>query len=103
MFSRLPKASGKCLCPLSQRERGDYYLPLALTRDTMMQNLRAISWLTFLTLLLCSVLYPLTLWAIAQTPFLRHQAEGSLLRDADQKPAGSRLIAQAFNGDEYFQ
>ena len=69
----------------------------------MMQNLRAISWLTFLTLLLCSVLYPLTLWAIAQTPFLRHQAEGSLLRDADQKPAGSRLIAQAFNGDEYFQ
>jgi potassium-transporting ATPase KdpC subunit len=67
-----------------------------------MQHLRANLWLLFLTLLLCSVLYPLALWGIGQTLF-RNKADGSFLTGANDKPVGSRLIAQAFNGDEYFQ
>jgi K+-transporting ATPase ATPase C chain len=68
----------------------------------MMQHLRAVLLLLFGTLFLCCVLYPLTLWALGQTVF-RSQADGSLLLGADEKPIGSRLIAQAFSGDEYFQ
>jgi potassium-transporting ATPase KdpC subunit len=68
----------------------------------MLQHLRANLWLLFLTLLLCSVLYPLTLWGIGQTIFHR-QAQGSLLTNKDQQPVGSSLIAQSFNGDEFFQ
>jgi K+-transporting ATPase ATPase C chain len=67
----------------------------------MLSHLRANLWLLFLTLLLCSVLYPLILWGIGQTCF-PHQAEGSLLLGPDGKPLGSALIAQPFNGDEYF-
>jgi K+-transporting ATPase ATPase C chain len=68
----------------------------------MLQHLRANLMLLILTLLLCSVLYPLALWAIGQFLFHR-QAEGSLLEGVDKKLIGSRLIAQAFMGDEYFQ
>jgi potassium-transporting ATPase KdpC subunit len=67
-----------------------------------MQQLRANLWLLFLTLLLCSVLYPLALWGIGQTLF-HNKADGSLVSGANDKKVGSRLIAQAFNGDEYFQ
>jgi K+-transporting ATPase ATPase C chain len=68
----------------------------------MIQHLRAVLLLLFGTLFLCCVLYPLTLWALGQTVF-RSQADGSLLIGADEKPVGSRLIAQGFSGDEYFQ
>jgi potassium-transporting ATPase KdpC subunit len=68
----------------------------------MMQYLRANFLLLFGTLFLCCVLYPLTLWALGQSVF-RSQADGSLLLGADEKPVGSRLIAQGFSGDEYFQ
>jgi K+-transporting ATPase ATPase C chain len=67
----------------------------------MLKHLRANLWLLGLTLLLCSVLYPLVLLGIGQTFFPR-QAEGSLLLK-DGKPVGSRLIAQPFSKDEYFQ
>ncbi len=67
----------------------------------MLPQLRAIGWLVGLTLVLCCVVYPLTLLAIGQTIFPA-QAEGSLLTGTDGKPAGSRLIAQPFGGDEYF-
>jgi potassium-transporting ATPase KdpC subunit len=71
-----------------------------------MNHLRANLWLLVVTLLLCSVLYPLALLGIGQT-FFRNQAQGSLI-DKDGKPTageavGSRLIAQPFTGDEYFQ
>ncbi len=73
-----------------------------------MAHLRANLWLLLLTVLLCSVLYPLALYAIGQTLF-RNKAEGSLI-DAKGEPTtdaakavGSRLIAQPFAGDEYFQ
>ena len=68
----------------------------------MRQHLRANLWLLGLTLILCSVLYPVVLWSIGQTVF-HSQANGSLIIGADGKPVGSRLIAQAFTGDEYFQ
>jgi K+-transporting ATPase ATPase C chain len=73
----------------------------------MLQHLRANLWLLVLTLLLCSVLYPLALLGIGNT-FFRDKAEGSLLLN-DGKPVGSRLIAQPFQDkdgntkDEYFQ
>src|SRR5450631_3406451 len=74
----------------------------------MQQHLRANLWLLGLTLILCSVLYPAVLWLIGQTVF-HSKANGSLV-DKNGQPAasakdavGSRLIAQAFTGDEYFQ
>src|SRR5262245_52491631 len=68
----------------------------------MLAHLRANLWLLGLSLLLCCVLYPLALWAAGRAVF-RHQADGSLLTGSDGKPVGSRLIAQPFSGDEYFQ
>ncbi len=74
----------------------------------MLGHLRANLWLLVLTLLLCSVVYPLTVWAIGQAVF-RDKAQGSLI-DKDgklvtdaNKAVGSRLIAQPFTGKEYFQ
>lgn len=68
----------------------------------MLSHLRANLWLLALTLVLCCVVYPLILWAVGQTLF-RDQAEGSVILGADGKPLGSRLIAQPFSKDEYFQ
>jgi K+-transporting ATPase ATPase C chain len=51
---------------------------------------------------ICCVLYPLVLWVIGQAAF-PFQANGSLLRGPDGKAVGSRLIAQPFTKDEYFQ
>src|SRR5262249_49549170 len=73
----------------------------------MSTHLRANLILIGLTLVLCSVLYPLALWAIGQSVF-PFQANGSLI-GADGKPAkpgeavGSALIAPSFSGKEYFQ
>lgn len=68
----------------------------------MRAHLRANLFLLALTVLLCSVLYPLVLLGIGQTMFPA-QAQGSLVRDADGNAIGSRLIAQPFAADEYFQ
>jgi K+-transporting ATPase ATPase C chain len=68
----------------------------------MFAHLRANLCLLVLSVLLCSVLYPLVLWGIGQTIF-HDQAQGSLLTNAEGKPIGSRLIAQPFTADEYFQ
>jgi K+-transporting ATPase ATPase C chain len=46
--------------------------------------------------------YPLVIWAIGQTVF-PEQANGSPLRGPDGTIVGSRLIAQPFTKDEYFQ
>jgi K+-transporting ATPase ATPase C chain len=67
----------------------------------MRDHFRANLWLVGLTLLLCSVLYPLVLLSIGQTVF-RHKAQGSLLTE-DGNVTGSELIGQPFTGDEYFQ
>jgi K+-transporting ATPase ATPase C chain len=74
----------------------------------MLHHLRANLWLLVLTVLLCSVLYPLALWGVGKTVF-RNQAEGSLIDKTGKsvtesgEAVGSRLIAQPFTGDEYFQ
>jgi potassium-transporting ATPase KdpC subunit len=57
--------------------------------------------LTLSVVLVC-IMYPLTLWAIGQTIF-PFQANGSLLQGPDGTVVGSRLIAQPFTKDEYFQ
>src|SRR5271168_728397 len=51
---------------------------------------------------ICCLIYPLALWAIGQVIF-PEQANGSLLLGPDGKVVGSRLIAQPFTKDEYFQ
>ncbi|HLN33527.1 MAG TPA: potassium-transporting ATPase subunit C [Gemmataceae bacterium] len=74
----------------------------------MLQHLRANLWLLVLTVILCTVLYPLVLWGIGQAVF-HDKAQGSLVDKsgrpvADESQAvGSRLIAQPFSADEYFQ
>jgi potassium-transporting ATPase KdpC subunit len=68
----------------------------------MTAHLRANLWMLVLSVLLCSVLYPLVLYGIGQTVF-HESAEGSLLKDAKGKAIGSRLIAQPFTAEEYFQ
>src|SRR5581483_11939902 len=65
-------------------------------------HLRANLWLLVLTLLLCCVVYPGILLGIGQAVF-SDKAQGSLITGADGRPVGSRLIAQPFTGDEYFQ
>jgi len=59
-------------------------------------------WLLFFSVIICCIIYPLVLWAIGQAAF-PFQANGSLLTGPDGKPVGSRLIAQPFTKDEYFQ
>jgi K+-transporting ATPase ATPase C chain len=51
--------------------------------------------------LLTGLLFPLAFTAIAQAVF-RDQANGSLIRGADGKVIGSRLIGQPFTKPEYF-
>src|SRR5271157_5203173 len=58
--------------------------------------------LLFVLVFICCVVYPLVLWGIGQTVF-PFQANGSILKGPDGKPVGSRLIAQPFTKDEYFQ
>jgi K+-transporting ATPase ATPase C chain len=54
-----------------------------------------------LAVLLCGA-YPLAVWAGAQALFPA-QANGSLVTDADGSVRGSRLLAQNFSSDKYFQ
>ena len=42
--------------------------------------------------LLCGVLYPAAVWAVAQIPGLAHQADGSAITAADGTVVGSSLI-----------
>jgi K+-transporting ATPase ATPase C chain len=58
--------------------------------------------LAAVSIVVCCVAYPLVLWAIGQTIF-PFQANGSLLKGPDGAVVGSRLIAQPFTKDGYFQ
>src|SRR5438270_7317489 len=66
----------------------------------MTAHLRANLCLVGLTLLLCSVLYPLALLGVGQVLF-PSQANGSLI-EVNGRAVGSRLIAQNFTADHYF-
>jgi potassium-transporting ATPase KdpC subunit len=59
-------------------------------------------WLLGFAVVICCGVYPAILWAIGQTLF-PFQANGSLLTGPDGKVVGSKLIAQPFTKDEYFQ
>src|SRR5687767_8383726 len=65
-----------------------------------MSHLRANLLLIALTLLICSVAYPLALLGVGQVIF-PNRASGSLI-EVDGKAVGSRQIAQAFAADHYF-
>jgi len=67
----------------------------------MFQHLRACLLLTVVSLLLCCIAYPLVLLGAGKLLFPQ-QAEGSLV-ERDGKVVGSRLIAQPFSDDKYFQ
>ncbi|WLG97392.1 potassium-transporting ATPase subunit KdpC [Pseudomonas sp. FP198] len=60
----------------------------------------ALSLLLLMTLI-TGIAYPLFVTGVAQIAFPA-QANGSLIRDADGKVRGSRLIAQDFSGDAWF-
>ena len=68
----------------------------------MLQYLSKSILLLVVSVVICCVLYPLVLWVIGQAAF-PFQANGSLVAGPDGKPVGSRLIAQPFTKDEYFQ
>ena len=51
---------------------------------------------------ICCIIYPLALLAVGQAVF-PFQANGSLLKGPDGTVVGSKLIAQPFTKDEYFQ
>jgi K+-transporting ATPase ATPase C chain len=65
-----------------------------------MSHIRANVLLVVLTLLLCSVVYPLVLLGVGQLAF-NDKANGSLV-ERDGKTVGSHLIAQNFTADQYF-
>lgn len=68
----------------------------------MFEHIRpAITTLACMTLLL-GVAYPLTVTGVAHLAF-PDQAAGSLVRDDAGQVRGSRLIAQPFDGDQWFQ
>ena len=57
--------------------------------------------ITFILLLLVSGIYPLVVWGISQVAF-KHQANGSLIRNAQGQVIGSELLAQGFTKPGYF-
>lgn len=68
----------------------------------MIRELRANLWLLALTCVICSVIYPALMLGIGAMLF-HNNAEGGLIRDSQGKAIGSRLIAQPFTGEQYFQ
>src|ERR1700676_1864441 len=54
------------------------------------------------SVVICCIIYPSVVWVIGQV-FFSFQANGSLVKGPDGKIVGSRLIAQPFTKDEYFQ
>ena len=56
---------------------------------------------TLVLLLVVSGIYPLVVWGLSQAVF-KHQADGSLLTNAQGQVIGSALLAQGFTKPEYF-
>jgi K+-transporting ATPase ATPase C chain len=67
----------------------------------MQRHITANLWLVVLTLAICCVVYPFILLGIGRAVFPQ-QARGSFI-EVNGKTIGSRLIAQPFTQDEFFQ
>src|ERR1700739_4920952 len=63
--------------------------------------LKSVLLLGFTVVIVC-IIYPGVVWVIGQV-FFPFQANGSLVKGPDGNVVGSRLIAQPFTKDEYFQ
>lgn len=68
----------------------------------MLKHLRPALAALLLMSLITGVLYPLTVTAVAQLAFA-DQANGTLVRDATGQVRGSALLAQSFDGPQWFQ
>ncbi|GAB2838693.1 potassium-transporting ATPase subunit C [Actinoallomurus bryophytorum] len=72
------------------------------------QHLAALRALLVLTVIL-GIVYPVAIWVVAFIPGLHGNAEGSMIKAADGKVVGSRIIGQAFTDSDgnalkqYFQ
>ncbi|HYL68919.1 MAG TPA: potassium-transporting ATPase subunit KdpC [Candidatus Limnocylindria bacterium] len=67
----------------------------------MKKNLLISIWMTLATTVLLGIIYPLVVTGLAQVMFPR-QANGTLIRQAGGKIAGSSLIGQPFTSPGYF-
>jgi K+-transporting ATPase ATPase C chain len=67
----------------------------------IMQQLRPALLITLILTVVTGLAYPLAITGIAQAVF-PHQANGSLIRDADGTVIGSELIGQEFTSPGYF-
>jgi len=65
-------------------------------------EIRAALMVTLLFAVVCCGVYPLAVYGISQALF-RDKANGSLIVDKDGTIHGSRLLAQQFTGEKYFQ
>ncbi|MGB6198868.1 MAG: potassium-transporting ATPase subunit C [Candidatus Acidiferrales bacterium] len=68
----------------------------------MLRNISKSILLLSLAVLVCCLIYPAVVWVVGQSLF-PFQANGSMLKGPDGALVGSRLIAQPFTKDEYFQ
>ena len=68
----------------------------------LFSEFRAALVVTLLFAVVCCGLYPLAVYGISQALF-RDKANGSLIVDKDGTIHGSRLLAQQFTGEKYFQ
>jgi K+-transporting ATPase ATPase C chain len=64
-------------------------------------EIRGAVFATLVLAIVCSGLYPLVVFGIAQALF-RDKANGSLIVDQDGTVRGSKLLAQGFTADKYF-
>jgi K+-transporting ATPase ATPase C chain len=58
--------------------------------------------ITLVLLLIVSGVYPLLVWGVAHVAF-KHQADGSIITNAQGQEVGSALLGQNFSKPEYFQ
>ena len=68
---------------------------------TILHEIRTAVLVTLVLAVVCCGLYPLIVFGLGQALF-PHQANGSLIVDAQGNVKGSRLIGQQFTGENYF-
>lgn len=69
--------------------------------NSLFAPIRAALAATLILAIVCCGLYPLAVWAIAQTCF-HHQANGSLVIEKNGSVRGSTLLGQNFTAPKYF-